>query len=241
MPRTWIDNPALEGALLEVFTEVDKTFSLSFDTQALSNEERLTGDLVRLLQERAKGLHDLVATWSKGSKMPVYFNLSCTDTTADRNEQFNGADLAFILTVNVPNQMKREKTIFVQAKKMNSTGLSKGVTFHYSWDIDKTQLSHLKETTQFGYYFLYGPTYDSTNIRVIPAGTIDGIMVASRAKTVIQQNQVMPSSRTFAEFLVYDFIACWAGDERKEAIRKARGEDVQFPVRHIIEVALTAG
>lgn len=237
LPKTWIDNPALESLLRQVFDDVDKTFSEEFDNVAADNEERLTGDFLRLLEERARAISQVKFNWTSGtSGSAVRFSLECRNTTVNKSEKKNGADMAFILTVDIPGKMKRTKVIFVQAKKMNIELQPVGLVFHPAWDIDLAQLGHIVATTQASYYFLYGPSSTSTNIRVIPAMTVRGIMSATGATSSILQSQVMPASRTLTEFLLDDFIGCWAGDERTHTLNKARGEDVEFPVRNIITV-----
>lgn len=239
--NTWIDNPALEALLRQVFDDVDKTFSEQFDSVASDQEERLTGDLLRLLQERARSVTMAHFSWSAGTDGSlVRFSLQCRNTTVNKSEKRNGADMAFILSVFVLGKMQRTKVVFVQAKKMNVDVMPIGLAFHPSWKIDLKQLRHLVNSSQSSYYFLYGPSSTSTNIRVIPATTVRGIMKASAAKTAILQSQVMPASRSFAEFLLDDFIGCWVGDERDRVLNKARGEDVEFPVRNIIEVKFSS-
>jgi hypothetical protein len=112
-------------------------------------------------------------------------------------------------------------------------------TFYSTWDVSEKQLTTLLQTTQSGYYFLYGPSFNSTNIRVIPAATVRAILEASKTKSYISQDQVMPSSRRFSEFLVNDFIGCWVGDESDDALRRARSENIEFPVRYIINVVFS--
>jgi hypothetical protein len=241
LPTTWIDSPGVEAILLGFLSRADNEFSESFTTQALSNEERLTGDLTRLLQERARLVNPVMSQWGQGKPGSVHFSLSVVDTTVGRSEKINGADMAFILHVDIPNSYHRDKAIFVQAKKMNATTQDGSITFHSSWDVDRTQLDNLIRTTPFGYYFLYGPSFNSTRTRVIPAQTVKAITSAASVKGVIHQHQVMPSSRSLAEFLVYDFIGCWVGDESDSGLQKARGKDPEFPVRHLIKMQFTLG
>jgi hypothetical protein len=126
---------------------------------------------------------------------------------------------------------------------MTHSSRDNSIVFHSSWNIDDTQLDDIIAVTPFSYYFLYGPSFDSTNIRVIPALTIRALLAASEVKTLIQRTQIMPSSRTFPEFLVNDFIGCWVGDERKSVITAAGGKDKNYPypARYIINISITTG
>jgi hypothetical protein len=62
---------------------------------------------------------------------------------------------------------------------------------------------------------------------IIPIGLISesflldkvkGMTSASKAKGVVHAKEIGPASRSFAEFLVHDFVGCWVGDEREEAL-----------------------
>jgi hypothetical protein len=234
---TWIDNPVFESLLRQIFEGVDRTFSEGFDGSASDNEERLTGDLLRLLEERAKLIRRTPNLWPPGFGVPqTSFSLEVRNTTVKRSEKKNGSDMAFILRAKVPGRMVRSKAIFVQAKKMNVTVGPSGTTFHFSWDVDTSQLGRIIDASPASYYFLYGPAFERTNIRVIPAKSLRGIISSTNATSSVRAHEVMPSSRSFSEFLLDEFIGCWAGDETAEAIRKAEGEDVEFPVRHIIRM-----
>jgi hypothetical protein len=100
-----------------MFSNVDRTFSETFNTQASSNEERLTGDLVRQLEDANKAFNPLLHNWLARRPYPLYVSMKCVDTTPGRAEKWNGADMAFVLHAHVPGIIDREKVIFVSGEE----------------------------------------------------------------------------------------------------------------------------
>ena len=54
MPRTWLNDGALENTLHEAFEGADKEFCKWLESEIRSNEERLTGSFVKTLCDKGK-------------------------------------------------------------------------------------------------------------------------------------------------------------------------------------------
>jgi hypothetical protein len=105
----------------------------------------------------------------------------------------------------------------------------------------------LVERSPFSYYFLYGPhEYPSVKTLVVPATTLLGIIDATAAPGQESRNvryeDVRHSARSLADFMLYDFIGCWAGDSDGEVISLAQGGGGVRPVaRHLVTVTIIKG
>ena len=240
MPSTWIDNEVIENIFWQTFNQFDIEFSKLFETQATSQEELLTGVFVEKLCEKSKKAQSSIQNLLEILEEPWYFYVQYTDMS--KKEKQYGADIAFVLQTHIQDKMRREKVILVQCKKMKPRPRGRfGFTFYPSWPIDKNQAEDLCRHTSFGYYFLYGPYSQRISTRVIPARSVIGIMEATGRKTTIPSYQTILSSRSFANFFLYDFIGCWVGDEEKETFRIAYGENEKFSVRYLVRLHLSRG
>jgi hypothetical protein len=240
LPSTWIDNDVIENILRQAFSNFDIEFSKLFETQASSQEELLTGFFVEKLcthLTKAQGnIQSLLQTLGER----WYFSITYVDISPIEKQY--GADIAFVLRTNIPDKMRRKKVIFVQCKKMNPRpDAHSGFDFYPSWPVDRIQAEELCRHTQFGYYFLYGPHSQRIMTKVIPARSVIGIIDATTRKTTIPSYEAIMSSRSFADFFLYDFIGCWTGDERDEAFEMAQGKNEKFSVRYLVNVDLSTG
>jgi hypothetical protein len=240
LSSTWIGNKAIESILWESFNQFDEEFSRLFETQAHSPEERLTGYFVEKLCQYSKIAQGTIRKLIATLKQPWYFSVRYRDMTG--TEKAYGADMAFILRSNIKDRMKRRKFILVQCKKMKTRSYPPpGMRFIPSWPIDSDQAENLCQTTPFGYYFLYGPHSTATWTRVIPSRSVVGLMEATRRKATIPLYQTILSSRSFADFFLYDFIGCWIGDEREYKFRLVEGDYPEIPVRYLVYVDISHG
>ncbi len=241
MKSTWIIDPAVESVLLAAFDRVDQIFSTFFEVNALSDEERLTGAFVQVLIKETASINNVLSAWSKMvTTAPVFVKLYYKDVTVNRSEKKWGADLAFVLDVKVPGRNEFKKTILLQAKKMQSRSVPEGgILFENHWRIDIPQAKKLRNLTSSSFYILYNPLH-GFGIRILPATSVISISKATENKTSLYSPQVMPCSRRFSDFMLYDFIGCWAGDYRTSVLKKTEGSNDQYSANHVIWVKITS-
>lgn len=248
---TWINSPIVEQQLWNIFASVEQDFKQDLKSDIDSNEERLTGMLVTHL--RHWGPH-----YSKKTQQMVslgsgwYMRMDYEDMSKKRKEAEFGADMAFILDVKVKGVLKREKAILVQSKKSNTR----------SCPFDEDQAKDLLDTTGAGYYFIYlhpnigigmwshlyaypsihpssSMFYQFGCILPIPAGQALGLKRASGFETVIPLRMVAPCAKSFPNFMLYDFIGCWAGEDFDGKLKRVvYGESERYIPRHIIKIGI---
>jgi len=239
---TWIADPAVEQILHSTFEEVDLDFSAFFEANSLSNEERLTGVFVKTLIDKSKLINNVISTWGKTvTSGPWYVKLYYTDTTVSRGEKRFGADLAFIINVKIPRKNEYKKAILLQAKKMQSRKMSHRVIFENLWRTDLTQAKKILRCTNSSFYIFYNPNHTGLGIRILPATSLISLAQASGNSTILHASETIPSTRRFADFMLYDFIGCWAGDSRTRILRIAEGSDQKFLPNYIIRVIIARG
>jgi len=242
MAKTWICSNAIENTLHEAFCQADIEFSTYLEQEVMSHEERLTGSFVTILCRKGSEVQKLVREWGNNLNIgPWYVSMRYRDVTPKKGEKTLGADMAFLLSVNIRDKMHNKKAILVQSKKINAQMGNSGIQFLASWPVKDTQARKLSSKTPFGYYFLYGPNFDNTRTRVISCNSVLGLLSASNRAASIPLAQTMSTSRSLADFLLYDFIGCWVGDETDEIIQIAEGEHPKIGVRYIIDISISHG
>lgn len=238
--KTWLNDTALENILFKTFQKVDDKFSSDFSKDHKSQEPVLTANLLRDFQDAFKPISaDLEVLGHRLAKGPLKFNLTYRDTQAQEAKWH--ADLAFLLKCRVTDRMLKTHAVLVQCKKMKFN--DKSGRFIESYDIDMHQCHNLLKQSPWSYYFLYGPDSPPVQTLVVPAAAIRGIIEARlSAKDIVffrestkddstsrsvTKKQIEGVAHTLADFMLYDFINCWAGDEFPKVTMLAEGKTVE--------------
>ena len=248
---TWINSPFIERQLWNLFASVEQDFKRDLESDIDSNEERLTGMLVTHLRHWGP-YYSKKAQQMTSLGSGTYMTMDYEDMAKKRKEAEFGADIAFILNVRVKGVLKREKAILVQSKKSNTR----------SWPFDEEQAKDLSNTTRAGYYFIYlhpnigigmwshlyiypvlYPSFPMFNrfgcILPISVGQALGLKRAAGFETVIPLKVTAPCTRSFPNFMLYDFIGCWAGEDLDGQFKQiVLGESEKFVPRHIIKIGI---
>jgi hypothetical protein len=173
------------------------------------------------------------------SSGPWYVKLYYKDMTVNRGEKERGADLAFVLDVKIPGRNEFRKAILLQAKKMQSRTVSEGIIFENYWKIDVSQAEKILKHTNSAFHIFYNPDHKGLGIRILPTVSLLSLSKATGNTTVLHTSDVVPSTRRFADFTLYDFIGCWAGDTQARALKIAEGSDPESLPNHIVRVIIT--
>ena len=230
----------MEQVLHSTFEQVDLDFSMFFEGSCRSQEERLTGIFIKTLMDKFRPVNQVLQTWGHSIVSgPWYVKLYYTDTTVGRGEKKWGADLAFVLDVKVPDKIEFRKAILLQAKKMQCRQIRKGIVFENYWRIDIPQAKKLLKHTDHSFYILYNPNHTGFGTRILPATSLISLAKASGSSTILHTFQAVPSTRRLADFMVYDFIGCWAGDFKTRTLKIAGGHDEEVVPSHILRVVIT--
>jgi hypothetical protein len=240
MKSTWIGDPTVELALHSAFEEVNLDFSAFYEANSLSNEERLTGVLAKTLIDKFDSINDVLRTWGRTvSSGPWYIKLYYKDMTVNRGEKERGADLAFVLDVKIPGKNEFRKAILLQAKKMQSRKVPEGIIFENYWKIDVSQAEKILKQTKSAFHIFYNPDHKGLGIRILPTVSLLSLSKAIGNTTVLHASKAAPSTRKFADFMLYDFIGCWAGDIQASVLKIAEGSDPESLPNHIVRVIIT--
>lgn len=238
---TWLRDETVEKVLHDAFNKTDDEFSEFFVDQMGKAEEGLTEKLVSKMEEKFKPVQASVDTWSQNlANGKIEVNFSYRDTQPQEKDWH--CDIAFLLKCSIAEEFEKQHAALIQCKKMNYDSNGR---FQKTWTIDIEQCQELIEKSKFSYYFLFGP-HELPSIRtlVVPATTISAIISAtanSSQKTKnISYEQLRSNSRSLADFLLYDFIGCWVGDEDTTLIGLAAGGgNIRPSARFLVTVSIS--
>lgn len=243
--HTWLEDEMTEQIFHDAFRRADDDFSDFFTANHSKHEEGLTERLLVYLEEHVRPLTSFLATWGKKlADGPIKVSFSYRDTQPQ--EPHWNADLAFSLQCSVKGRIMKRHAMLIQCKKMSYD--TRGQRFRGSWNIDISQCDNLILRSPFSYYFLFGPG-EPAAIRtlVVPATTIRSVARATDPSgdlmsKSLQVRRMRPVSRSLADFLLYDFIGCWVGDENAELVEFAEGTNTSGPpARYLVSIEISQG
>lgn len=239
--HTWLRDETVEKVIHDAFNKADEEFSEFFVNQMGKAEEGLTERLVLKMEERFEPVQASVDTWSQNlADGKIEINFSYRDTQPQEKEWH--CDIAFLLKCSIAEEFEKQHAALIQCKKMN---YDSNWRFQKTWTIDIEQCQNLIEKSKSSYYFLFGPNeLPSIRTLVVPANTIRAIISATATSSQKTKNisyeQLRSNSRSLADFLLYDFIGCWVGDEDASLIELASGGgNIRPSARFLVTVSIS--
>jgi hypothetical protein len=230
---TWLCSLDLEALLRGWIDQAAKVLARELPERLGRNEEKVTTRVLTTLQ---RSLEDASTAGREVTRAGDRIDVSCDYRELSKDqEKKDGADVAWLLEVDVPNAVRFTQVEFVQAKK----AIVEGGKYLPKWSIDTDQLDKLFRRSQTAVYWLYAP--DGT-IHVVPAryvrAILDGEDRGGVAHGRIDIADIRSASISLAQFLIDLFVGGWIGCGSIRAGPEAVGP---FPtVSHVIEVGALA-
>jgi hypothetical protein len=247
----WLKSNNIQDELELFFRDVDKELSSYYEENPDMREEHLESRLATLLEHKPFAPHArrLTREHTRLAQKPI--NLSVAVRHITHSERQHGADIGLIADIDCPGEYKLTKAVLVQGKRLYPANKSFDQNCAYQ-EIFKTgtsedyrpQWSRLLGLTPAAVYFLYNPerllikrTIRDLGTRVVNARIIEGVHAAGQ--NVFTATDSFEQGRSFANWMVDEFICCDVGDTRKDVISIALGGSPDFPIRRSITVRLT--
>jgi hypothetical protein len=247
----WIQSGNIQRELEAFFSEVDDDLSSYYEEHPNTSETHLDGMLIGLLTSKSfeRYANRINAERERSGLRPISLKIKGTPITS--KERTHGADIGIVARLNIPGEHELTKAALVQSKRLHPN------LFSFSDDCVYPELFKEKSNgdtppqwermlgiTSSSFYFLYNPervhikrTNRTIKTRVITAQTIAGMVSRRRPFTV----QDAAKAKTFASWMVEEFICCNVGDPRDDVVATALGQNQEFSVRHSIEVTMESG
>lgn len=252
MVDCWINSDLVLDELRSHFGDINRQVSTYYEDNPYVREEALDGHLAThiaagLPERRITRLSDERV---RSGRRPLSFQFAAREIT--HGEREHGADLGVVARIVVPNEMVLTKAALVQSKKLRHYNGKFRETSDYPELFGsatknlRSQARRMLDITPDAFYFFYNPErlhikrgIKSLGMRAMPARIIDGMEAAGRNR--FSALEAFDSGEEFESWIVDRFICCGVGDMRSDVVDTALGANREFPVRHVIEIGITAG
>jgi hypothetical protein len=94
--------------------------------------------------------------------------------------------------------------------------------------------------TESAFCLFLVPPFSREECWTLPARLVRGLMETQDSVSVVSRDAVQRAARSLAQWLTYELIGLWTGDERPEVVEAARGTEASAP-DFVVEIAIRQG
>ena len=234
----WIKSSTAKHELKELFSEIDKALSQSYQDSPTKPELTLDGNFETLFHERSKRYLEFFNA-ERAAKGLCRIKISLNHIT--HSEIQHGADIGLIAQISIPGEIEIKKAVLVQSKRLipkDGKEFNQNCTYKELFRTEsekEPQWKRMLNVTCSSVYFFYNPerikigkSYKFLGTRVISAQIIEG--KANAKINSLSAKQSFDEGKKFSDWIVDNFICCIIGDTSKKAIDTALGKNSEFPV-----------
>ncbi|WP_338760738.1 hypothetical protein V7968_32340 [Nocardia vulneris] len=217
---TWLSDLELEASLYNAVADATSDFANDFRDFAAAEEEGHLRSLMTRIETTLRDRRQIRAVESRlgsgGADLVGAFR-----PIPKKEEKFVGADLALVVTVDVPGRLILAFAEFVQVKKtLKPTGMAGGD----KWSIKRPQLDDLLATSPTSAYWLLGADGD---VFVVPAKLVHAVAagtgVLSQLTFTVHYSEIRHAAISLAGYFTYLAAGTWTGSAQPETVNQARG------------------
>ncbi len=132
-----------------------------------------------------------------------------------------GVEVAFVLKVNVDGFIRTERVAFVQVVKLEQRGEGQWMP---TFRLGREHLDALLLRTDAAFCLFLTPPFPRAECWMVPARLARGLTATQRSLSGVPREGVQRVARSLAQWLVGEVVGLWTGDERPEALARARLE-----------------
>jgi hypothetical protein len=220
---SWLRSGAIEAILYSIFSKSCNDVIKHYDSPEIaitgtlaaylcSNAEQKTNDFLKSLESHFPGL-------------TPDFELQFID--CQKNRDIGGADFAVLLNVELKGVHSRFSFAAFQAKKHMDKFLSFSIN-------EREQLIRIRHFTHASYYILYKKSNPPI---VVPARALYSYLCAKNTYR-ISEEEIIAVALQFADYIMYDFLPGWSGDDRSANEVEEFVTHVLRPI-HILKLKLS--
>ncbi|WP_164018715.1 hypothetical protein [Pyxidicoccus trucidator] len=237
--RTWLRDRDLEELLFGAVARVESDFVTRYPERFREDTAELVAGLLEGLRaelERVKA--DLSTLLAQGQAAPLELGFTVRRTRpavddlgvgedavpsqeAPPAPRPPGVEVAFVLKVNVDGFIRTERVAFVQVVKLEQRGEGQWLP---TFRLGREHLDALLLRTDAAFCLFLAPPFPRAECWMVPARLVRGMTETQRSLSGVPREGVQRVARSLAQWLVGEFMGLWAGDERPEALARARAE-----------------
>lgn len=244
--RTWIGDSDIESLVYTSVAKVERNFNAEYPNQWAHEEERLVSHFLANLENEFRQIRrHLQNIEVHGFANPIDIELSYRETTKKEeggpgigSDTF-GVDIAYVLRIETDGECEIERATFVQCKKLEGEDVDG--EWKPSFSINPNQRDDLIRQTEASFYLFLVPTFIREECWIVPARLVRDLMLIGRRKTVLPRLYANRAARSFAQWITFDLIGLWVGDERTEILEIAKGKHPGRRPRFLVSITIRTG
>jgi hypothetical protein len=243
--RTWLRDRDLEELLLGAFGRVERDFSSSYAEHFREDEAQLLTRLLEDLRHELENIRaDLTMLLARGQPVPLELDLQYRRTrepvegeTPPENPRPAGVELAFVLKVEVDDFLTTKRAVLVRARKLEQRGEGQWAP---NLRLGREQVDELLGQTESSFCLFLVPPSLRPECWMVPARLVRGLMDARESLSTVSREGAQLAGRSLAQWMTYDLLGLWTGDDRPAVLERAEGRTEQGP-DFIVELSVRKG
>jgi hypothetical protein len=243
--RTWLRDRDLEELLLGAFSRVERDFSARYPEHFREDEAQLVTRLLEDLKHEFESIRsDLSILLSQGQPVPLELDLQYRRTRVPvegeptpENPRPAGVELAFVLKVEVDSFLTTKRAVLVQARKLERRGEGQWAP---NLRLGREQVDELLGKTESSYCLFLVPPSLRAECWMVPARLVRGLMDTQESLSTVSREGAQRVARSLAQWMTYDLLGLWTGDDRPAVLERAEGSTAQGP-DFIVEISVRKG
>jgi hypothetical protein len=240
--QTWLSEGSIER-FWHVALEVAQTrFD---DAMAKRYDEEKDEHCAALADVIARGLNasnTALKMWLKSNGAAPTAIRAAVRRLSQKKKLGNGlqADLAFLVKCNLSGRCVTKRITPIRAKKLAKVGKAWGGDFKIQGS-ERTQLARLLTLSPATHYLFILPSSHGETLRVLPAALVRDILAAQRFGNGIPVQTVMQAGMRLPEFVLFQVLGLWTGDDDADLIAKAESDDPSQHPNVTVEINVSRG
>ncbi|QRK04007.1 hypothetical protein JQX13_27390 [Archangium violaceum] len=240
--RTWLRDRDLEELLLGAFSRVERDFSARYPEHFREDEARLVTRLLEDLKHEFESIRsDLSILLSQGQPVPLELDLQYRRTrapvegeSAPEGLRPGGVELAFVLKVEVESFLTTKRAVLVQATKLERRGEGQWAP---NIRLAREQVDGLLGQSESSFCLFLVPPSLRAECWMVPARMVRGLMEAQGSLSTVSREGAQRVARSLAQWMTYDLLGLWTGDDRPAVLERAEGNPERGP-DFIVEISV---
>lgn len=226
--RTWLRDRDLEELLFGAISRVERDFTARYPEHFREGGTELVTRLLDGLRQEFQNIEaDLSALLTRGQSAPLALDLRYWKTSEAQGEgKTSGAEVAFVLDLEVDHFLRTQRVALVQVGRLDE---QTGGQWAPSLRISRDKLDALLARTESAFCLFLVPPVMREECWVLPARLVRGLMETQGSVAVVAREGVQRSARSLAQWMTYELLGLWTGDERPEVVAQARSGTERQP------------
>lgn len=238
--RTWLRDRDLEELLLGAFSRVERDFSARYPEHFREDESHLVTRLLEDLRREFESIRsDLAILLSQGQPVPLTLDLrfrrreALEDARSEEPSRPGGVSLAFVLKVEVDGFLTTKRVVLVRTRKLEQR------EGHWAphLRLAREQVDGLLSRSESSFCLFLVPPSLRAECWMVPARLVRGLMEAQGSLSTVSREGAQRAARSLAQWMTYDLLGLWSGDDRPEVLEHAEREGEGSP-DFVVEVSV---